>query len=107
MNDASDNSINPIRPSEVLSAKISRIPKESIAAFNDAIVSNWDGTRATIRQTDICEEVAARIGVSRKAVFDNHWLDVEGIFRIAGRDVRYDKPGFNEGYEATFTFTKK
>ena len=40
-------------------------------------------------------------------IFANSWLDVEDIYRNAGWDVEYDKPGYCENYEAHFVFRKK
>lgn len=40
-------------------------------------------------------------------VFKKGWLNVEYLFRAAGWEVQYDKPGYNETYEAYFTFSKK
>jgi len=37
----------------------------------------------------------------------NNWLDVGKIYENAGWKVEYDRPGFNESYEATFSFTAK
>ncbi len=44
--------------------------------------------------------------VTSTTVCDNHWLDVEDVYREAGWVVEYDKPGYCESYEATFTFKK-
>lgn len=98
--------IKPITPAEVTSAKLSKIPDEVIKAFNDLIVTEWDGYCSVIRQDEIIALVTARLKVKRQTVFDNKWLDVEDIFRQAGWKVEYDKPGYNETYEATFTFSK-
>lgn len=102
-NEPSTGPIKPITPTEVASAKI---PDEVIKAFNDLIVAEWDGYSAVIHQDEICTLVAERLKVKRQTVFANKWLDVEDIFRQAGWKVEYDKPGYNETYEATFTFSK-
>ena len=105
-NEPSTSPIKPITPTEVASAKSSKIPDEVIKAFNDLIVTEWDGHSAVIHQDEICTLVAERLKVKRQTVFANKWLDVEDIFRQAGWKVEYDKPGYNETYEATFTFSK-
>lgn len=105
-NEPSTGPIKPITPNEVLSAKASKIPDEVIAEFNELIANDWNGHRSVVRQNEICTLVAKRLDVKRQTVFDNKWLDVEDIFRQAGWKVEYDKPGYNETYEATFTFSK-
>lgn len=37
-------------------------------------------------------------------MLDREHLDVEDVYRAAGWEVTYDKPGYNETYDATFTF---
>jgi hypothetical protein len=98
----------PISPDEVVERKNNLIPDEVIDIFNDLIVLNFRGTSATIRQKDVLKLIAERLNISnQQVVFDNKWLDVEDIFRQQGWKVSYDKPGYNESYNATFTFSKK
>jgi hypothetical protein len=40
-------------------------------------------------------------------VYAKGWLNFEAIYEEAGWKVVYDKPGYNETYDANFTFTKK
>lgn len=42
--------------------------------------------------------------VPRNVVFANKWLDIEDIYREQGWRVDYDKPAYNENYQASFTF---
>jgi len=46
-------------------------------------------------------------GLTRQGMYDKGWMDVEDAYRKAGWDVDFDKPGYNETYEANFTFSKK
>jgi hypothetical protein len=55
-------------------------------------------------QKDVVNELVA-LGLKRNEIFKNHWLDVEEIYEEAGWQVAYDKPGYNETYEASFEFT--
>ena len=98
------NVVKPIRPEEVVKVKGQNMPKEVIETFNEFIAKEWDGRRAFIFQDKIAKAIAKKLGVSTKVLFDNHWLDIEGIFEEAGWKVEYDKPGYNEDYEASFTF---
>jgi hypothetical protein len=95
----------PIRPSEVVRAKTESIPEEVFEVFNAAIVSAWDGRGATVMQDEVVRKIADTLGVSRNEVFRRHLLDVEESYRKAGWNVEYDKPAYNESYEASFRFT--
>jgi hypothetical protein len=43
--------------------------------------------------------------VTRDEIFDNHWMDVEALYRENGWGVKYDRPAYNEDYEPMFIFT--
>lgn len=98
----------PITPDEAKKQKVTVIPDFVISAFNDLILKNYSGNSAVVSE----KEVVAKIlsygpNTTRKMIYDNHWLDVEDVFREAGWKVYYDKPGYCESYAATFTFTRK
>lgn len=97
----------PISPKEVGKEKDSKIPTDVIDVFNEMIVETWDGTEAYVRQPDVVKRIAKKMKVSRNDIFENNWLDVEGVFRKAGWKVYYDKPGYCETYDASFKFSKK
>lgn len=97
----------PIRPEEVKSRKAPRIPEEVFDVFNELIVKNWNGHAARVLQTDAGSMIAGRLNISFNQVCDQHFLDVEDSYREAGWIVDYDKPGYNETYEAIFTFRLK
>ena len=42
--------------------------------------------------------------VTRSMIFEKHWLDFEDIYRKAGWFVNFDKPAYNETYDAFFEF---
>ncbi len=100
----------PIKPNEVASVKAAKvIPELVFEAFNLCIARNWKGSSATVLQSDVVKEIVSRLpeGRTKQEIFDNNWLDVEDAYREAGWKVVYDKPGFNESYEANFIFSKK
>lgn len=99
--------VKPIKPSEVVTRKKETLPPEVITVFNNLIAKNWDGNEAVVKQTDAADAIASALGIERHAVFDNHYLDVEQIYRSEGWLVEYDKPAYNETYEATFTFKEQ
>lgn len=96
----------PITPREITKAKKEALPDAVFDAFNELIAKNWDGHSATMLQKDVAALIASKLDISRQEVFDNHYLDVESLYRKAGWTVEYDKPAYCETYEATFKFSK-
>lgn len=97
--------IKPITPSQAKGSRV--LPDQVMIVWNDAITLNLCGGHATIKQKDIVDQLMATMKASRQEVFDNKWLNVEEIFRAVGWKVTYDKPGYNESYDAAFTFEEK
>lgn len=95
----------PIRPEEVVSEKEKLIPDVVISSFNNLIAEKWNGVSAEIKQPEIVKLLVAA-GLDKDEIFKRHWLDVEDIFRAVGWVVEYDKPGYNESYDAFFVFRK-
>jgi hypothetical protein len=91
------------------------IPDCIIEAVNILINKKWDGYSVTIYQDEILDIVSVENPgpdydgdkLLRKEIFDNHWLDIEPLYRKQGWDVEYDKPGYNESYRAYFIFKPK
>lgn len=83
-----------------------RIPEEIITVFNDLIRRNFSGHIAVVKQEEVVEELYERYGMDRKKIFKEHLLDVEDIYGEYW-DVVYDKPGYNESYDAFFEFKIK
>ena len=104
--------LSPIRPHEIVGKKQEITPDYVIAAFNELIAENWNGTYSVVGQWSVvtlilkkAEEAGACIYV--RNIYDNHWLDVKEIYRVVGWQVDYDKPDYNETYEPTFMFRKE
>lgn len=97
-------SIKPVNPNEAIQLKKEVIPQEVIEAFNELIAQNFDGYEAVIKQKDVVELMVEK-GLSRGEIFRRNWLDIEPIYELAGWKVVFDKPAYNETYEATFTFS--
>lgn len=98
--------IRPVRPEEVVDLQKKLIPPEVIETFNRFIGSTVLNGRAVVKQREVVDALAEK-GLDRSAIYDNGWLNVEDIYRDAGWKVVYDKPGYNESYPPTFTFTAK
>ena len=98
----------PIRPDEVHELKTVTIPAEVFDAFNECIAKVWNGRSARIVQESVVLKILEKMpGLHRRTIFENHWLDVEEAYRAQGWTVFYDKPGFDERYEAYFVFQIK
>lgn len=95
----------PIKPSDVVAAKARQIHPLVIDTFNALIVANWSHGRSVISQAAVMAELVNKHNINRQEVLSNNGLDIEDVYRAAGWRVEYDKPGYNESYEATFTFT--
>jgi hypothetical protein len=100
--------IKPISPSEVIELKKKIIPDEVIEIWNRQIAEKYDKMwGAKIIQADIVTLIADKMDVTRKIVYDKGWVDVEDIYRAEGWKVTYDRPGYDETYDAFFTFSDK
>lgn len=97
--------VKPVTPKEAKENKY--IPDAVIEAFNTLITANLKGNIAHFTQSEVVKIVLSKTNYSRDDLFNNGWMDVEPLFEKAGWDVRYDKPGYNESYPATFTFKAK
>lgn len=95
-------------PTEALTAKASLIPDFVIEAVNKLLAMRFDGGPCVIRQDEVIA-IATQIGarassLDRSHFFTNHWLDFEPIYQARGWKVTYDKPGYNESYEPSWSF---
>lgn len=99
--------IKPISPAEAKKSGRGGIPDEVFQVFNEYLEMGG-GRTVIIAQDEIATVISNRYSrLTRELLFRNKWLDVEAAYRAAGWDVEYDKPGFNETYEAHWTFKPK
>lgn len=96
----------PITPDQIGHAQRVALPPVVVDTWNTLIAQHWSGGSAKIMQNEAVTDLMAATGLSRTDVFDKHYLDIEQMYRDAGWKVEYDKPGYNESYEASFTFSK-
>jgi len=97
----------PISPCDVPSAKRFLIPDSIIECFNELIVKNFDGNSSVIYQNQLVDYILKSTNIKREDLFVKNYLDVERLYSDKGWDVYYDKPAYNETYEAHFVFTPK
>lgn len=98
--------IEPIRPEEIAFKKLIQIPDIVMESFNYFIAKGMSEGRSVVWQEDIVSRITGS-GHSRHEIFANNWLDVEDIYRNAGWEVGYEKPGYNETGKAFFSFSRK
>ena len=102
------NKIKPLSPSEVLDKADSSIPDVVIKAVNNLLVNRFRNGIITILQKDIVKEIIKLdSSISATIIYENGWLDFEGLYRKQGWLVEYDKPAYCENYDAVFKFRKK
>lgn len=109
--------MKPITPAEARKRVNFNRPTFVIDVINQLIVQNLThGGTSRVTQDQIVDEImlVARSAaatdlplITRDKIFDNHWLDVEDIYREAGWNVKYDAPGIGDNYEAYFLFSEK
>ena len=104
--------MKPISPEKVEQIRIHEMPEAIVQATNELIVRSWNGSSATLKVKEIVDQYFRVSGEedtakTRKQLFDKHYLDIEPAYREAGWKVEFDKPGYNESYDAYFVFSKK
>lgn len=98
---------HPMTPSEASGLKRLVIPAFVFRAVNTVLAKEFNGRSATLRQCDVVKAIMdENPEVTKSELFDNRWMDFEPAYRAQGWKVEYDKPGYNESYEATYKFTK-
>jgi|SRR3989338_165418 len=102
----SNRAVKPIRPNEVGKLRENGIPDAAFEAFNELITKNFTGSSAIIKTKDVVKLMIEK-GLNQNDIYDNGWLDVENVYRAAGWNVVYDKPGYNEAYDAYFEFKRR
>lgn len=95
----------PFTPEDAAKARRQNIPDYVFEAFNTLITHN----PKQVNQSDVIDEIArlSNWSVSRSQIFENKWLDIEDIYEKYGWNVVYNKPAYNETFDAYFIFTPK
>lgn len=96
----------PISPSEVAAAQQEAIPAGVFDVVNSLIAANLYGKSARVLQKEVVAALE-ELGHIRSAIFSNGWLNFEDSYRSLGWKVEYDKPAYNESYDAYWIFTKR
>lgn len=97
--------VKPISPGEIAVHKAKVIPSFVFEAFNELIAAEYVNGRATIIQKDVVALIKDKMGLDQ--TFNINWLNVEEAYKEQGWHVIYDKPAYNESYDASFIFKAK
>lgn len=105
----------PITPEKARKNKPGTIPEAMFEVVNELLTEKYSEHEIRIERQEIVDRFCFRLQASRALdpmqalyqMLSNGWLDFEQAYRDAGWSVSYDKPGYNETYEAAFIFKKK
>lgn len=95
--------VEAISPKQIGVAKAKLFPDAVFEAFNELIAENYTNGRAVVNQDAVVARIKQKLSDSVVA-FKHDYLNVEEVYREKGWKVSYDKPAYNENYDATFTF---
>lgn len=101
----------PIRPEEIAGVKKEQLPNEVIEAFNEEIAKHYNNGRAKVLQKDVVARIRTKMDIDADKdhhIYNDKWLDVEGIYRAEGWKVRYEKPVAwgGDNFDAYFEFER-
>lgn len=105
--------VKPITPDEAKARRVTAVPAQVLESFNELIIENLCLGSATIKQKDAIDRILSKLNQTlgnqhtAQQICDRGWLNIEDIYRSAGWKVEYDKPGYNESYDAFFKFLRK
>lgn len=91
-----------LTPDQVEDKKAEIIPNEVFEVFDELIAENWNGSSSTFQLDAVRARVKKKLGEG----VPGNFLDIKSIYRKAGWSVKYDSPGYNENYSATYQFRK-
>ncbi|MDD5489214.1 MAG: hypothetical protein PHP25_00845 [Candidatus Moranbacteria bacterium] len=86
--------VRPLSPKEVVEKKKDSIPDAVFEAFNELIAKDFNNAYAIVKQKEVVKLLVEK-GLKEKEIYENHWLDVEELYRKAGWKVEYDKSAYN------------
>lgn len=98
----------PLTPKKAKELWVETLPDFVIEAVNHFIGLRYGGdtTSFYIKQDELIKEMLATgpEDLKRDDLFEKHYLDFESIFEESGWEIKYDKPAYNESYEAYWRF---
>lgn len=98
--------IQPINPNEIIEEKVRAIPEQVVRVFNELIARNWSNDKAIVFANDAIEFIKFLTGASKDTIIQNHWLDIEPLYRKGGYDVTYFESKGLDAFPSYFEFRK-
>lgn len=100
--------VKPLNPDEAALHKKTVFPSEVFEAFNDLISADLVNGRAHVGQQDVVALIKKKLEANGTVYrWNQDWLNIEDAYEAEGWRVTYDKPGYNESYDASFEFVQK
>lgn len=100
--------MKPIRPEDIGAAKKAILPPEVIAAANEIITQNWNGSSARFTTTELAGRIRKKMDMGdNEAVAAKGWLDIEDVYRNEGWKVEFYKTGYSDPEDDYYIFTKR
>jgi hypothetical protein len=96
----------PVTPPEAAALKHAVIPPAVLAAFNKLILLHWEGTYAEFPATDVLPAVSRENSSLAPGLVSAAIAGIAPAYRAAGWSVTFDRPGYNETYEAHWIFRR-
>lgn len=102
-------SVKPFSPDEALASKVTMIPDQVIDAVNTMLATNWSGRgRCSFTIKELSAMIRSKFGDADGDLhLHSSWFDFESIYEKAGWKVEFDRPGYNESYDAVYTFSRR
>lgn len=98
--------MKPIGPNDVADEKVRTFPPEVWEVFNTLIAASSVRGVAKVSQKRVTEALVAK-GYTWPQISAGGWLNVEDVYTKLGWIVKYDKPGWDESYDPTYSFENK
>ena len=99
--------VKPLSPADILKEKREFFNETVLEVVNDFLRKKITSSgTAFILQCEVVTALVER-GLDSKLIFAENLLDFEPAFEAVSWRVVYDRPGYNEDYEPSWTFTPK
>lgn len=101
--------VKPITPEKAKGNIKNVIPEAIIKAVNECISEKFrnNGPFNVLQKDIIAKAIEFDNELTSNIIYDKKYMDFEDLYRKAGWKVDYDKPAYNESYNAYFTFEAK
>jgi hypothetical protein len=100
--------VKPVSPDDVVGLKTQLLPDEVLEAANELIAENYDRQGFSFTVHELADRIMRKLpGITKDQIIAQNYLDIEETYRAQGWIVGYDRPGYDETYDANFKFSVK